>query len=446
VPEPPLVLDVERLTFGFDALAHHGRQVVFVPYAAPGDRVAADVVERRPGYLRARVSAVLAPGPARTPPACPHFATCGGCQWQHVAADAQREAKRAIVAEQLARVAGLRDAEVRPTLPSPRDLGYRARVSLVVEGRRAGYHRARSHALVEVDACPLAEAVVSDHLGAARAWIAALRAPVRRVTVSAAPGGVALAAVAAARPGPADQAASEALLVRTASVRGTVLTGAGARQVAGDPSVRVELEPGLAVEVPADAFTQVNPEANRLLVATVLELGAFRAGERVLDLYCGAGNRARSRAAASPSPASSATASRSRRRSERRASRLAATFGAPRRGRARACAPARRRGRPRSAARARATPRGAGTAPRAAHRLRLLRSGDAGARRARARRVRLSPRARAADRLLPADVSRRERGGTPLDLTGAGPLCSPRGARCETHRARWRSVADGEAR
>ena len=44
--EDPLVLDVERLTFGFDALAHHGRQVVFVPYAAPADRVQAEVVER----------------------------------------------------------------------------------------------------------------------------------------------------------------------------------------------------------------------------------------------------------------------------------------------------------------------------------------------------------------------------------------------------------------
>jgi 23S rRNA (uracil1939-C5)-methyltransferase len=54
--------------------------------------------------------------------------------------------------------------------------------------------------------------------------------------------------------------------------------------------VRVEVEADLALEVPADAFTQVNADANRLLVATVLAFGDFRAGERVLDLYCGAGN------------------------------------------------------------------------------------------------------------------------------------------------------------
>jgi 23S rRNA (uracil1939-C5)-methyltransferase len=288
--DPPLLLEIERLTFGFDALAHHGRQVVFVPYAAPADRVSATVIERRAGYLRARVASVVVPGPDRVLPGCRYFPTCGGCQWQHVAPGAQRAAKAAIVAEQLARIAGVRDADVRPTLPSPADWHYRARITLAVEGRRAGYQRARSHTLVEIADCPIAEPVLAAHLGAAREWIRTLRAPLRRVTIAAAPGGVALAATATARPGPADLGASEALLARVATVRGMVVSGGGARLVAGDPTVRVSLEPGLDLEVPADVFTQVNPGANRTLVETVVSLGSFAAGERVLDLYCGAGN------------------------------------------------------------------------------------------------------------------------------------------------------------
>jgi 23S rRNA (uracil1939-C5)-methyltransferase len=110
------------------------------------------------------------------------------------------------------------------------------------------------------------------------------------LTLAVAPDGAALAATASARPGPADLAASEALLARVASLRGTVVSGGGARQVAGDPMLRIPLEPGLDLEVPADVFAQVNPGGNRLLVGSVLELGAFTAGERVLDLYCGAGN------------------------------------------------------------------------------------------------------------------------------------------------------------
>jgi len=286
----PLVLDVERLAFGFDALAHHEGQVVFLPYAAPGDRVMASVVAHHSGYLQAEIDTVLRPGPARVLPGCSFFPTCGGCQWQHVAPPAQREAKAAIVAEQLARLAGVHDVEVLPTIASPNDWGYRGRVTLVVEGRRAGYHRARSHALVEITGCPIADPAVSAHLEAAREWLTRLRVPLRRVTILTAPGGVVLAGLAARRPGAADRTASEALLARLATVRGTVLAGGGERLVAGDPTIRLPLEPGLDLEVPADVFTQVNPAANPALVAAVLALGRFARGERVLDLFCGAGN------------------------------------------------------------------------------------------------------------------------------------------------------------
>jgi 23S rRNA (uracil1939-C5)-methyltransferase len=91
-------------------------------------------------------------------------------------------------------------------------------------------------------------------------------------------------------PGETDRAPSERLLASEPSVRGVVLAGPGGRLVAGDPTVRVPLEADLEIEVPADVFTQVNPAANRLLVASLLALGRFCAGERVLDLYCGAGN------------------------------------------------------------------------------------------------------------------------------------------------------------
>jgi 23S rRNA (uracil1939-C5)-methyltransferase len=283
-----LLLDVERLTYGPDALARCAGQVVFVPYAAPGDRVAAEVVARRRGHLRARVRTVLVPGPARVAPLCPAFGRCGGCQWQHLAPEAQGEAKRAAVIEQLRRVGGVRDPAVLPLLPAPTPWAYRARITLLAEGRRLGYHRLRSHALVEIDACPIAEPTVVAHLGAARALAAALRAPLARVTIAAAPGGVVLVARATAPPGPADRAAAEQVLAAQPSVRGAVLTGGDVRLVVGDPTVRVDLEPGLALEVPADVFTQVNPAANRLLVATVV--GFVGAAARVLDLYCGAGN------------------------------------------------------------------------------------------------------------------------------------------------------------
>jgi len=91
-------VDVERLTYGPDALSHHEHCVVFVPFAAPGDRAEVRVDERRRGYVRARTTRLVVPGPERVLPFCPVFERCGGCQWQHIATEAQRAAKRAVVA------------------------------------------------------------------------------------------------------------------------------------------------------------------------------------------------------------------------------------------------------------------------------------------------------------------------------------------------------------
>src|SRR4029077_12064585 len=110
------------------------------------------------------------------------------------------------------------------------------------------------------------------------------------LTIVAAADGVVLVARTARRPGPADLEAAEALLARGAAVRGGGRGGAGGRLVAGDATVTLSPEPGLRLEVPADVFTQVNAGGNRLLVDAGLGSGAFHEGERVLDLYCGAGN------------------------------------------------------------------------------------------------------------------------------------------------------------
>jgi 23S rRNA (uracil1939-C5)-methyltransferase len=288
--DPTVPLTVERLTFGPDALAHADGQVVFVPFAAPGDEIRARVRRRARGYLRADVVDVVRPGPSRATPPCPAFGRCGGCQWQHVTLAEQRRAKQEVVAEQLARIAGLRDVVVRPTLAVADGLAYRSRITLVAESRRLGYHRAGTHLLDEVRACPIAVPAVEAHVDVARRWAAALRTAPERVTIAEAPGGVVLAAALAAAPVPADVDATEALLVAEPSVRGAILRRREARIVVGDPTVRIELEAGLALEAPADAFTQVNAAANRLLVQTVVELGGFPAGARVLDLYCGIGN------------------------------------------------------------------------------------------------------------------------------------------------------------
>lgn len=283
-------LTIDRLTFGPDALARADGRIVFVAGAAPGDRVRAEVTEVRRGYLRARVREVIAPGPARVEPRCPWVRRCGGCAWQHVAPAEQQAAKRAVLAEQLARLAGLREVPVSPPRAIADPWRYRSRITLAVHGRRLGFHARRSRRLVEVDDCLIAHPALAEHLPVAREWLAASPTVPERVTLAIGARGVVLHGQGRRRPSPGDTEACTALLARHPTLQGVVLTGAGHRLVVGDPTLRIAVEPDTELLVPADAFTQVHPAANRLLVETVLELGALGTGDRALDLYCGVGN------------------------------------------------------------------------------------------------------------------------------------------------------------
>jgi 23S rRNA (uracil1939-C5)-methyltransferase len=148
-------LRIDALAAGGDGVgrAPDGR-VVFVPLAAPGDRIRARIVTLRSRFARGELESVLEPGPSRVEPACPVFGECGGCAWQHVDYVTQCDAKRRIVEDALRRLGRLAPTAVK-FHPSPEPWGYRARARMLVQGGRIGYRRRRSHALCAVERCPV---------------------------------------------------------------------------------------------------------------------------------------------------------------------------------------------------------------------------------------------------------------------------------------------------
>ncbi len=156
-PGEALVLRIEALAAGGDGVAHapDGR-VVFVPLAAPGDRLRVRVVEARARYLRGEILELLEPGPGRVAPACPVFGTCGGCAWQHLPYPVQLAAKARILGDALARIGGLPLPAAGIELePSPAPFGYRGRARLLVRGGRVGFRGRRSHRPVATERCPI---------------------------------------------------------------------------------------------------------------------------------------------------------------------------------------------------------------------------------------------------------------------------------------------------
>ncbi len=258
---------------GCVARAPDGR-VVFVRHSLPGERIRARVTSETRSFLRADAVEVLEPSPDRVVPPCPHAGPgrCGGCDFQHATLPAQRRLKEDLVAEQLSRLAGL-DLRVRvEEVPgAPSGLGWRTRVSYAVDGEgRTGLHRHRSHDVEPVDHCLIATTAV-DGVGSLP-WSGAAR-----IEVMASPdGGLPVVLVETVAGPPVTKPGVEAGLV------------SGGRTLRVPDHVVFEVL-GRRFTVHAGVFWQVHPGIAAVLTRAVLDGAGVRPGEKVADLYAGAG-------------------------------------------------------------------------------------------------------------------------------------------------------------
>jgi tRNA/tmRNA/rRNA uracil-C5-methylase (TrmA/RlmC/RlmD family) len=242
-------LDVGPVAHGGHCVARHQGQVVFVRHAIPGELVRARVTEQTTRYLRADAVEILDPSPHRVEPPCPYAGPgrCGGCDFQHVAIAEQRRLKAQVVTDTLRRIGRIDYDVVMESVPGDDGLGWRSRMRYAVSGGRPGMYQYRSHDLVPVDRCLLAD-----------------------------PAG----------PRVLDRTWPDADAVQT------VLSSAGESAVAAgeDDGGRVhEIVRDRRFRVDATGFWQVHPAAATTLVDAVLTALAPRPGETALDLYSGVG-------------------------------------------------------------------------------------------------------------------------------------------------------------
>ncbi|HXU72903.1 MAG TPA: TRAM domain-containing protein [Polyangia bacterium] len=271
-----LELGLDSLAFGGEAVGRgdDGR-VVFVAGGAPGDRVVARVVEDKRTFVRAELMRVVAAGEARVTPPCPIVERCGGCPWQHVADEAQRAAKQAIVARALGKLG----ARVEPLAAAPAALGYRTRARMTARGGAVGFAGRRSHEIVDVERCLALDPALDAAMQAARRACGALVGEEGTIAGLVGDGGVEIALASGAGADRARLSAAAAALVGQAGI---------ARVTVDDPSA------------PAAGFAQANAAQNETLRRLVRE--AARAdGLGVLELYAGDGNFTRDLAAAAKS-------------------------------------------------------------------------------------------------------------------------------------------------
>lgn len=137
-------LRVLRLATGGDGVGRlEDGRAVFVPRTAPGDLAELAGLRTHKRFARARLGRLLEASSDRVAPRCPHYVAddCGGCQLQHLTAEAQRAARRGFVGDALRRLARL-ETEDPALIPADHEFDYRTKLTLAVspDGRRIGLH------------------------------------------------------------------------------------------------------------------------------------------------------------------------------------------------------------------------------------------------------------------------------------------------------------------
>lgn len=293
---------IERLAFGGSGVGRIGGKVCFVPFSAPGDRLAVRVTKEHRAWLEAELVTIHEASPLREAPHCPAFGQCGGCDWQHLNYTAQAEAKRSILLETLQRVGKLGDPPVGHTVAAPAPYGYRARAQFKLhnapDGLKAGFYRRGSRFVIDLpQGCPVVTPAINGALARLKELLAELPDADRVPQVSVEEGEAGCHAIVHYIGNDPhrtiEHLASGAVQLNLAGL----FLQSGRKEtlspVFGEQRVTYRVPSGdreMLLGYGIGGFSQVNRQQNRAMIGLVRQSLAGPANGRLLDLYCGNGN------------------------------------------------------------------------------------------------------------------------------------------------------------
>ena len=292
---PTLELTLDGIAQGGEGVGRWQERVVFARGGLPGERVQVRLRERRDAYARGDVIELFDASPDRIEPRLPG---ADHMPWQHIAYPAQLRFKQQILADQLAKIGGLTDPPVAETLAASRPWGYRNSARFHCVGGQIGYYAADSHDLQEIDTDPLLLPVLNDALVALRGVVrTGAPMPADVILRASEAYGYVLAALllperVEERGGDADSIGDLSQFaarwrMRCPPLAGVTLPSQPPTALGADHLIE-ELG-GIAFHLRPATFFQINSAGAEVLLDLVRAELELRGGERLLDLYCGAG-------------------------------------------------------------------------------------------------------------------------------------------------------------
>ncbi len=152
-----LDVKIEKIVPNGFGLAFAENLTVFVPLSAVGDRLRVRISQIKGKTAFADIVSIDAASNERVEPRCPYFGRCGGCDFQQMNYAAQLTAKVGIIRDCLSRIGKINYEPEIKIIGSPHDYEYRSRAQWHVDTRRRkiGYFQRKSHAVIDVEICPI---------------------------------------------------------------------------------------------------------------------------------------------------------------------------------------------------------------------------------------------------------------------------------------------------
>ena len=153
------IVKIEDISYEGAGVGRLDGKACFVPKTLVGEKVAIEIENEKNSYINAKLKKVLESSPDREKPFCPYFEICGGCAFQHMNEEKEKETKIAILKKEFAKINYAKDINF---IENKNRKNYRNKLKLEIKNNKIGYFKQKTHNFFEINCCPIASQKIND--------------------------------------------------------------------------------------------------------------------------------------------------------------------------------------------------------------------------------------------------------------------------------------------